>query len=334
MTAGAAPCPCPTKRKESILAKVLNNIPEQLLNRLSQLDYRPVKAEDQRIFDPYYDAMNGEYASALSFPCLLAWTDAIPIFYKPAGSLLCCLQYDGTVRKWTALPFIGRYSQGSVGNAFRVLREDMEALRFPLCVMDVSEWMVPFYQGAGEISWEIQKPREWMDYIYQRADFEKSLNKSDSRYRCRTFLRRCSPETVILTSAHKDECIDCIKAVWCPGRDCAGCFACPVDAVSNVVGALDNLRTEGLLVRVDGKAAGFCVVLRLNGMGVYLLKHADNRMKGINEYLLRECLTRFLSGAEKINFTEDMGNEGLRAYKSKLAPYTLSPRITLREETF
>ena len=107
-----------------------------------------------------------------------------------------------------------------------------------------------------------------------------------------------------------------------------------MDAVSNVVGALDNLRTEGLLVRVDGKAAGFCVVLRLNGMGVYLLKHADNRMKGINEYLLRECLTRFLSGAEKINFTEDMGNEGLRAYKSKLAPYTLSPRITLREETF
>ena len=67
-------------------------------------------------------------------------------------------------------------------------------------------------------------------------------------------------------------------------------------------------------------------------MGVYLSKRTDNRIKGINEYLLRECFTRFLSGAEEINYTEDMGNEGLRAYKSKLAPYRLSPRITLREE--
>ena len=30
---------------------------------------------------------------------------------------------------------------------------------------------------------------------------------------------------------------------------------------------------------------------------------------------LRECFTRFLCGAEKINFTDDMGIENLRAYK-------------------
>ena len=317
------------------MSKIHNNIPEHLLQQLSQLGYRALKAEDYHIFAPYYDAINGHYASALSFPCLLAWSDAIPIFYKPIGgqtegSLLACLQYDGTIGIWTALPFIGHYSKEGVENAFRVLHADMEALRFPLYVVDMSEWMVPYYQGVGDILWNIKKPREWMDYIYQRADFEKSLNRSDSLYRRRYFLRKFSPETVVLTSAHKEECLDCLRAVWCPGRDCADCFACPVDAVSNVVGALDNLRADGILVRVDGKPAGFCVVSCRNGMGCYHFKHADNRMKGINEYLLSECFTRFLSGAEEINFTEDIGKEGLRAYKRKLAPYTLSPRMTLR----
>ena len=317
------------------MAKVINNIPEELLKRLSQLGYRRLTPEDWRVFEPYYNAMNGHYASSISFPCLLAWSDAIRIFYKSVGGesergLLACLQYDGTIETWTALPFIGRYSKESVGNAFRVLLADMEALRFPLCVMDMSEWMAPFYLDLGGISWEIENPREWMDYIYQRTDFENSLNSSDSLYRCRYFLRRFSPETVVLTPAHKEECLDCLRTVWCPGRDCADCFAYPADAIGNVVGALDNLRADGVLVRVDGKPAGFCVVSCRNGMGCYLFKHADNHMKGINEYLLRECLTRFLSGAEEINFTEDIGNEGLRAYKSKLAPYTLSPRMTLR----
>ena len=316
------------------MSKIQNNIPEHLLQQLPQLGYRPVKPEDHRVFEPYYDAMNGHYASSLSFTCLLAWSDAISTFYKSVwggeGNLLVCLQYDGTVTQWTAIPFIGRYSRESVENAFRVLRMDMEALRMPLRVMDVSEWMVPFYQGAGEISWDIENPREWMDYIYQRADFEKSLNSSDSLYRCRYFLRKFSPETVVLTSAHKEECLDCLRAFWCPGRDCADCFACPVDAIGNVVGALDNLRADGLLVRVGGRPVGFCITTCRNGLGVYQFKHANNHIKGVNEYLLRECFDRFLTVAEEINYTEDMGDEGLRAYKSKLAPYTLSPRMTLR----
>ncbi len=312
------------------MSKIHSNIPKHLWMQLSQLGYRPMKAGDQRVFDPYYNAMNGHYSSSLSFSSLLAWSDAIPILYKPVGSLLCCLAYDGTERIWKAFPFIGRYSQESVGAALRVLREDMQTLRLPLLVVEGSEWMVPFYQGVEDISWESERPREWMDYIYQRADFEKSLDSPESRYRRRYFLRKFSPETVVLTSAHKDECLDCLRAVWCPGRDCADCYACPLDAVGNVVGALDNLRAEGILVRVDGKPAGFCIVSSLNGMCVYLFKHADNHMKGINEYLIYECLTRFLPGAEEINYTDDMGNEGLRAYKSNLAPYTLSPRFTLR----
>ena len=314
------------------MARVVNHIPEPLLKQLSQLGYQPLKAEDQRVFDPYYDAMNAPWASSVSFPCVLAWSDAIPSFYKPVGGkVLLCLQYDGTLKEWNALPFIGRYSPESFGEAFRVLRGDMEALRLPLLVMEASEWMLPFYESAGGVSWEISRPREWADYIYRRTDFETSLNSSDSRYRYRYFLRRFSPETFVLTPERREECLECMRAVWCSVTECSECFACPLDAVGNVAGALDRLRADGLLVRVDGKPAGFCIVSCRNGFGVYHFKHADNRMKGINEYLLHECLTRFMSGAEEINFTNDVGIESLRAYKCKLAPYTLAHRIMLRK---
>lgn len=312
------------------MAKIVSRFPESLLNQLEQSGYRPLTSDGRRAFDPYYDEMNGHWSAASSFLTMIAWNDAIPTFYKPAEGLLFCMQYDGTDEGWTAIPFLGRYSQNSITRALRVLSEDLKTLGFPLKVMGVTPWMLPFYQGQDEIVWEVESPRDSMEYIYQREDFLESLNSSDSRYRYRYFLRRFESETVVLTSANAEECLDCVRAVWCSGAQCPDCFACPLEAVGAVMRAFDDLRADGLLVRVDGKPAGFCVTSCRNGLGIYHFKHTNNRLKGINEYLLRECFERFLDGAEEINFTEDLGVESLRAYKRKLAPYTLLPRMTLR----
>ena len=305
-----------------------NEFPE-IAGRLRELGYRPVTAEDYSVFAPYYDEMNGAYASSVSFVNIIAWSDVIPAFYKIAGGMICCLEYDGTLHEWVAIPFIGHYSRGRFDEAFSVVRSDMKTLGLPLIVIDVSEWDVPFYQEVSGIFWKVDRPREWMDYIYQREDFVKSMESADFRYRYHYFVRHFSPETVVLTSEHTEECMNCMREVWCPSRECSECFACPLKAVGRVVGAMDIIDAEGLLVRVDGKPAGFCVVSSRKSVGLYVFKHANNHMKGINEYLLEECFTRFLSGVNEINFTEDMGEEGLRAYKCRLAPYTLSARITL-----
>ena len=312
------------------MGKIINNISKQLYRQLVRLGYKALTADDQRVFDPYYDAMNGYWSSSVSFPDLWAWSDASPVFYKPIGDLLCCLQYDGTLGKWGALPFIGRYSVESVGSALRVLRCDMETLQLPLYVAFLSEWMLLWYQSVRGVLWEIERPREWMDYVFQRTDFEQSLNKPDNMYRYRYFLRRFSTETVPLTSASMEECLECMRTVWCSGKECTDCYACPLEAVEKTVSELDKLRAGGILVRVDGKPAGFCIVSCRNGSGIYLFKHANNHIKGLNEYLLRECYLRFMQSAKEINYTNDMGNEGLKAYKSKLAPYSLSAQIMLK----
>ena len=78
--------------------------------------------------------------------------------------------------------------------------------------------------------------------------------------------------------------------------------------------------------------AGLCIVSCRNGLGVYQYKNAVNRMKGINEYLLRESFERYLQSADTINYTEDMGVENLRYYKEHMAPaHTLLSKLTLTE---
>lgn len=312
------------------MSKVLYQIPEFLSKQLERLGYRRITAAAQRIFNPYYDAMNEHWPSDISFLCKLAWDETLHTFYKPVADMLVCLEYDTASGVLTAVPFLGRYAPEAIADVFRVLRADVEALRVPLVIADVSPWMLPFYQGLG-VPWEVSDERALSDYIYQRGDFAASMNRPDTRYRYRYFVRRFAPETVELTRAHRAECADFMREYWCPTLDCAACYGCPMRAVDRVIGGFDSLRADGLLVRVDGKTAGFCVVSCRNGMGLYLFKHTNNRLKGINEYLLRECFTRFLGEAGEINYTEDMGIESLRTYKSKLAPYTLLPKFKLAQ---
>ena len=311
------------------MLKVINTIPEHLLKQLPQLGYRLVKPEDQRVFDPYYDQMNGHWSSATCFLCLAAYEGVITAFYKKAGEVLLCLEYDATAEELVAIPFIGRYTRETVSRAFQILQSDMAALGVPLVVMDIVPWMLPFYQETG-VSWEITDLRSLRDYIYQRPDFLASMESNDSRYRYRYFVRRYAPEIITLTKEHWRDCVDCMEEFWCPHRDCSSChYGCPRDIVARVIREFEYMETDGLLVRVGGRPVGFCITTCRNGLGVYQFKHADNHIKGVNEYLLRECFDRFLTDAEEINYTEDMGDEGLRAYKSKLAPYTLLPHLTL-----
>ncbi len=309
---------------------IIKVMPEQQLQTLERLGYQRVKPTDQRIFSPYYDQMNGHWSSATCFLCLVAYEGTITAFYKKAGEVLLCLEYDAIADELVAIPFIGRYTQETVSCAFQILQSDMAALGVPLVVMDIVPWMLSFYDKTG-VSWEITDLRDLRDYIYQRSDFLASMESSDNRYRYRYFLRRYEPETITLTEEYWRECRDCMEEFWCPHVDCSSChYGCPRDTVVRVMKEFENMETDGLLVRVGGRPVGFCITTCRNGLGVYQFKHANNHIKGVNEYLLRECFDRFLADAEEINYTEDMGLEHLRTYKVRLSPYTLQPKLTLR----
>ena len=311
--------------------RVIKEIPQRVIEGIDLCGYRKVEPEDQALFDPYYDRMNHPWSGSTEFLNFIAWSDSLPVYFKEADGMIIGISYESNEGMLVGIPFIGHYTNESVKQAFTILKNDFEKIGEPLVIMDVVKWMLPYYEAIDDFHFDIEDRRDYMEYIYTAEDFEAGMNKQDDRYRYRYFMRKFDYEVEEIRSAHRDEIVGFMKHVWCGDKTCSECqFGCMVDVTDRVVSAFDKLDVNGLLVRVDGSIAGFCIVTKRMGQAIYQFKHAINRIKGINEYMLKECYDRYLKGVDIINYTEDCGIESLRRYKMNLATaYSLSSRLTL-----
>lgn len=311
--------------------RVIKEIPQRVIEGIDLCGYRKVEPEDQALFDPYYDRMNHPWSGSTEFLNFIAWSDSLPVYFKEADGMIIGISYESNEGMLVGIPFIGYYTNESVKQAFTILKNDFEKIGEPLVIMDVVKWMLPYYEAIDDFHFDIEDRRDYMEYIYTAEDFEAGMNKQDDRYRYRYFMRKFDYEVEEIRSAHRDEIVGFMKHIWCGDKTCSECqFGCMVDVTDRVVSAFDKLDVNGMLVRVDGSIAGFCIVTKRMGQAIYQFKHAINRIKGINEYMLKECYDRYLKGMDIINYTEDCGIESLRRYKMNLATaYSLSSRLTL-----
>lgn len=311
-------------------SKQYSRIPEDLLNKIIERGYKKVTPEDQKVFDKYYDEMNNHWSSSTCFVNLYAWHDTFPTYYKIFEDLIIAVNYDSTEGYISAIPFIGHYTEEEIIDAMKVLEADFEYFGEELMIYDVSRWMLPYYEATG-IHFKVTDNREEMDYVFTPEDFMAGMDSQDDRYRYRYFMRRNEYEVVELTPELADECEEMMENLWCEFTDCNMChYGCLKNVIDIIVKNIDTLNAEGILVRVDGKAVGLSIVSVRNGLGVYQYKNANNHIKGINEFLLRESFDRYMSDVTEINYTEDMGVESLRRYKEHMAPhYSLESKLIL-----
>ena len=92
---------------------------------------------------------------------------------------------------------------------------------------------------------------------------------------------------------------------------------------------------SGLLIRVDGKPAGLGIASRLNAdTAVLNFEKALDEIKGLYQYLDRECAAKLCKDCAHINKESDLGDPGLRQAKESYFPvfrvkaYKLVPRPT------
>lgn len=315
-------------------SRIIKEIPHHIAEGVESCGYRKVRPEDQTLFDPYYDKMNDRWAGSSTFLNFIAWGDTLPVYFKEEAGMIIAVCYESNEGMLVGIPFLGHYTDEAFAHSFNIVRNDFRRIGEPLVIMDVVKWMLPYYERIEGFDFEIEDRREYMEYIYKAADFEAGMNKQDDRYRYRYFMRKFDYETVEITPDDRDEIIGFMEQIWCGDKQCSECqFGCLVEVCDRVVSAFDKLHVNGLLVRIDGEIAGFCIVTNRMGQAVYQFKHAINSIKGINEYMLRECYDRYLKGVEIINYTEDCGIESLRRYKMNLATdYSLLSRLTLIEK--
>lgn len=313
-------------------AKIYHEMTQEMRELFRQRGYQELKIEHQSLFDPYYDSMNEHWSANTCFLNMIAWKESYPTYFKMAEGLLINITYLNTEGYPVAVPFVGHYTEEKVYKALQILKEDFTVFRSPLVIMDVVPWMLPFYE-AGGIRFDIEDNRDYMDYTFTPEEFLAGMEAQDDRYRYNYFKRKFDYETEEITPLHREECREFMEKEWCGNKSCEECHCgCLLRVVDNLIAVFNKIMINGILVRVDGKIAGICIVSCRNGLGVYQYKNAVNRIKGINEYLLRESFERYLQSANTINYTEDMGVENLRYYKEHMASsYTLLSKLTLTE---
>ena len=309
------------------------DIPPELLRKLKERGYQKVSVSDEALFDAYYDRMNDHWSSSTCFCNIYSWGDTYPTFFKEAKDMIVAVNYVREQGYLAGIPFIGEYTLPRVREAMDVLREDFRYFGEALSILDVSPWMYPFYAQSG-VDFAVEDNRNYMDYTFTPAQFLAGMNAQDDRYRYRYFLRKNNVDAVEIEPSMREEICSLMEEVWCSGLDCGMChYGCLKKVIGNLTECFDRLNIHGFLVRVDGRAVGLSIVSVKRGLGVYQYKNADNRLKGLNEFLLQETFDRYMTDVDTINYTEDMGVERLRYYKEHMAPeFSLTSKMILTEK--
>ncbi|WP_044913520.1 phosphatidylglycerol lysyltransferase domain-containing protein [Butyrivibrio sp. WCE2006] len=304
----------------------LTLLAEEDKERIIELGYSPVTVNDKAIFDPYYGKMNEDWSSPMSFMAMIAWESVLSFYYKKSNDYLTLLGWDASDGRMTMLPLIGHYDESSVKDAFYEAREDHEKLGYSLNITDMREWMKPYYEGIPDTKWEKKESDSFYDYVYDSRYFDSFSGKSGQNLRF--FLKNYDYTVDEVTPEDLDTLKDFIRANWCSVKDCSYCnYGCSINCLEQIVPVLSELNGFGIIVRIDGKIAGFCIGSRSGNQSILHFQTTAGNYKGLGVFMYSECKKRFLSGIDKISLGEDMGISGIRTYKQRLAPHEWIPRF-------
>jgi hypothetical protein len=114
--------------------------------------------------------------------------------------------------------------------------------------------------------------------------------------------------------------------------DCLSCFCgCELEVVSRIMESWDELGMKGVMIESEGEALGFGIVCYQKDTVLFISKKICRRTRGLDAYLTAAMMDRVFDAEYKyINYSDDLGNEGLREYKNNLAAHTLMHRYVVR----
>lgn len=183
---------------------------------------------------------------------------------------------------------------------------------------------------ALEHHFEISEQPEYEDYIYPAQDLSLLSGNRYSKKRnlihqfSREYEHRNRVETGAIIPEIVPECIDFLEK-WCQQRDCEieqdESMACEKEAVLQALKSTQELDWRGLWIRVDGSISAFGIMSHLTPeMGVLNFEKAYPHIKGLYQFLDRECARQLFHDYEYINKESDMGIAALADSKRSYHP--------------
>lgn len=276
--------------------------------------------------------MGGMLPSTLSLESILVWRDTCLPEYRIVEDYFCIRIWDRIRKKQYYYMPLGGYEKTSFKRLVDALYEEC-AQAAPLFFMDVREEELVWYKELDGYRCKISSEESDSDYIYSREAMEAAFERAGERYNKRYFIRKYNPCRRKLETGDENICRAIVERAFCEFHACQMCSnGCLKDTISNFLELSDSRNIRGILVMADGLAVGYAAGLIQGDSFVFLFKKNCHGYRGLDEYLQTELLKELPDTVKWINYTEDMGMEGLRNYKRRLAPYYLKPKYRVLVE--
>jgi hypothetical protein len=200
-----------------------------------------------------------------------------------------------------------------------------------LVIGSIEEQFLKEYEEVSGYSIETHFDDDHSEYIYKPKDLLElsggvNLNK---RTRLKKFLNDPHITFKPLTPENSTICF-LVQQDWCKNRDCDACrsFAgCEVDALKIMLAIFDNTIYNGVLCYRDDKPVGYAIWENKAKKVAYIYFALANETN-LNVYMYYMMVKMYLFEVEYINVNEDMGNAGLRTFKSHLGIYEQQRKYT------
>ncbi|MCX7981733.1 MAG: phosphatidylglycerol lysyltransferase domain-containing protein [Syntrophales bacterium] len=187
---------------------------------------------------------------------------------------------------------------------------------------------------------EIEEDRVYHDYVYLTSDLAELKGNRYAGKRnlihqfTRDYVEKGRVEIGKITSEQSAECLKFLEA-WCEERGCNEeginkILLCEKKAITAALETIEELPWRGLYIKIDGVVSAFAIMSVLNReMGVLNFEKAFGRIRGLYQFLDRECARQLFFDLKYINKESDMGIEALAEAKRSYEPCEMVKSFTL-----
>jgi uncharacterized protein len=295
---------------------------------------RRLELADAAALKPFFDTQPYPLA-VYSLLSILAWrrADGYDVSYAVVdGSVVFAA--EGAEGRHLALPV------GPRAPSLRELRAVAERLGFGEYWYVPGEYLAAFPVDEVRASFEVRERPEWGEYVFLTEDLAELRGRrlAAKRNLIHQFekayveIGRASAGPILAEDV--EDCAAFLEA-WCEERGCEDAdrqpLACERRAAETALREMHELGAEGVSVRADGKIVGFGIGYRVtDGLGALHFEKAFASIKGLYQYLDRECARRMFQGRfERVSKESDMGLPGLAQSKQSYGPLSKTAAFAL-----
>lgn len=287
----------------------------------------PLPISDYTTLKPFF--ANQWYTHCeYSLPSFLAWANEI---HKPSGAIdgdTLVLGYEFS--RDDDKPFLILPVSPTREHSPKDLHTIARKAGYPFYRYVSENYFDRFPKEAAARYFDIEEEFEYADYVYLKDDLAFLGGNRYAKKRnlvnqfSRAYISEGRVRTLPIEPAMAPACIDFLEE-WCLERECgsdpAENLACEKIATINALTHIDKLELSGLAVYVDERICAFGIASHLTReMGVLHFEKAFSHIKGLYQFLDRECARQLFPGYMYINKESDMGIPGLTRAKQSYLP--------------